>query len=598
MSNTRYLGTAFSGGLRLPNYVNGRLLHAEDLRADQSATAARLTNLGRAAGPGVVEGLTVRTTPGSTNSLQVNPGLGINARGDLLHLSGNPVTLALLIEPEISTIQGDAGLFQPCVSVTPGENITLDEGAYLLAVAPVSRMEGNTPLSSSSGSSSTVECAATWQVEGLEFKAIRLSSFGSAGVDTGPVATRRNRLAHWCLGSRALATFPFADYGGGYSGLDRLPATDLSRCDLPLAVFYWSDGSIAFVDLWAARRRPSTPYVAPAWGGFFGQKRVAEGEARLLQFQEHLTGLLTRTDINPQALRAADHFEYVPPIGFLPTTTLPNQALFGGGFLTINIFLSGGKNPGSLNYPAWLVAWLFEPIAERINQESGAFVRLPEFWGERLPETAEFIDLEQVDLLLERTRHQDALDMAQDSAIKIYFVAEYLVLYLARLLLDGINFTSDDGSFDLLDILGGAGFGNLASRDDNPDRLEPAEWFVRSLSIYLNMPLNRLEETLDQVTFPHVMFAKEIVAPVSFPLEIAEPDPAEPIGDLAAVEPLRPATGTTLVNTPGIDAINSNLNRSGIERTNVVRDLTGTIQPVGMRSNIDRSRVFRRLRRR
>lgn len=597
MSTIRSIGTFFELGLRTPNYVNGRTLHAEDLRADQTATLARLVGLGHAIGPGVVAGLDVRLTPASTNSLQVDPGSGINARGDVLQLSGSPVTLSLVIAPETASNLGSAGLFQPCATASPGETIVIDQGAYLLAIAPVSRLEGTTPVTGAAQRGNTVECAAKWQVDGLEFKAIRLTEFGADGVDDGTsAATRRNRLAHWCLGSRALAVFPFPDYDGAYSGIDRIAASILTPCDLPLAVFYWDDGGVAFVDGWAARRRLAGPFVAPAWGGFFGQKRVAEGEARLLQFQAELADLFSRPNANPQQVRAADHFPHLPPVGFLPTTTLPLQALAGACLRTFNIFFSGGRNPDSLSYSPLFVAPLIEPIAAEIEAASGAFVRLQRFWGELLPDEAQFINLEQADLLLERTRHQDAIDLVQAPAIAIYFIEEYLLLYLARLLLDGIDYVEGDQRFDILDVL--AIISGLRNRNDNAAQLTPGEWFVRSLSVYLNMPLGRLEEALDRVAFPHAMFVKELVEPASIRFDVPDENEEPPVPDFDAIRPLPPRGTAPVRVNPAVATINTRLSRPNLDPATVLREARMNLRPTGPRPLRPRARIFRRLRER
>ena len=55
MSN-QFLEANFNGGLQAPHYFNGRLLSAEDLQADQSATLTHESWLGRASGHGVIEG--------------------------------------------------------------------------------------------------------------------------------------------------------------------------------------------------------------------------------------------------------------------------------------------------------------------------------------------------------------------------------------------------------------------------------------------------------------------------------------------------------------------------------------------------------------
>ena len=71
------LGESFLAGLRAPFYANGRLLTAEDLRADQEATHGRLGLLGQAVGAGVARGLEVTQV---ANNLRETPGRGVHRR--------------------------------------------------------------------------------------------------------------------------------------------------------------------------------------------------------------------------------------------------------------------------------------------------------------------------------------------------------------------------------------------------------------------------------------------------------------------------------------------------------------------------------------
>src|SRR3712207_3968263 len=79
------------GGIRNTNYFNGRLLTAEDLKADQAATRRRQELLGQAIGEGVVSGLEVSIfsdgTDGNLPVLSLTPGLAINGEGQTLALN-------------------------------------------------------------------------------------------------------------------------------------------------------------------------------------------------------------------------------------------------------------------------------------------------------------------------------------------------------------------------------------------------------------------------------------------------------------------------------------------------------------------------------
>lgn len=430
MSTIRFIGTTFEQGLRTPNYVNGRTLHAEDLRSDQAATLARLASLGTAAGSGIVVGLTVRQTPGSNNSLQVDPGIGINRRGDLMQLAGSAATLSLVIAPETSTILGSAGLFQPCELATPGEHVVITTGAYLLTMTPVSRLEGTTPLTTAASRGNTVDCAAKWVVEGLEFKAIRLNGFGTNGTDAESDAnTRRNRLAHWVYGSPSHRLVRYTAGLTPQAFLDRI-AADLTPCDLPLAVFYWDNGAIGFVDNWAARRDVAAGFPAPDWDRLIGDERRGEGQARLLQFQEQLERI-QQTTTNLASVSANATFRFLPPVGFLPIR-LPQS---GTGTLqnairaTMADFLNRARFslpvPGGLfplvqqDIENQLTAHFTGRVATRMAANGfDVFV----FFGQDRLRNIVLVDPITLDKALVHSWYDQSIDLAASAAIDVYLV--------------------------------------------------------------------------------------------------------------------------------------------------------------------------------
>jgi hypothetical protein len=141
-------------------------------------------------------------------------------------------------------------------------------------------------------------------------------------------------LAHLCLGTVEAARFSANLYGMlgqdaagvSYGPLDRLRAlgssnpNHLSDCDVPLALLYWSQTHIDFVDLWSVRRRLHT--LARAAHPPFPtlDRRGAEAEATLLQFQQQLAHL-TRpgtSQILLAQMELADHFRFLPAVGVVP----------------------------------------------------------------------------------------------------------------------------------------------------------------------------------------------------------------------------------------------------------------------------------------
>lgn len=605
MSNTRSIGTSFDSGVRVPNYTNGRTLHAEDLSADQSATRTRLAQLAQAGGYGIVEGLTVRQTPGSTNSLQVDPGIAITLHGDAIELASTSVTLSLVLAPEErdDIVAGNAGLFQPCDIATSGEDITIETGAYLLTVMPVSRLEGTTPLNSAAQRGNTFDCAAKWVVEGVEFKAIRLTDFGNNGVDAiGKPSTLRNRLAHWCLGSKALGIFPFAGYDGAYSGIDRISADDLTLCDVPLAVFYWVEGGVSFVDNWAARRRMARAYITPAWSGFFGEKRSAEGEARLLQFQEQLGTLLNAADTNPQTLRAVDHFAHLPPLGFLPALPPVDSDLldYVSGRL-LALILTGGTTTSETDssFPApdyWQEFWLShkdELVAEirsYVQQQNlpQQHINLPTFWGNLLPRHVRVGNLETIDVILQRVAYQDAITLARQPEIRLYYPEEYLLQFIGSLLDKMPTEFSADNMLEWV---------YLWARYLRNFTLEmPAdEWLLHSLSTYLDMPQPVLAENMQRDDLVYVMFTKVLADPASFSVG-EQPSPEPPEEDIDANETGEVAGGAGLVGS--VADLNARLNRPNITPAEFTHELARAARPLARSRGSMRRRLARAARRR
>ena len=339
MANFRKIGTDFSGGVRAAHYTNGRLLTAEDLRQDQQAVLARLAALGQSTGPGIVEGFEVTAVSGS--NLQITAGLGVNGEGTVVELAtAGPVILP--VQPVITEDEPlrRAGRFEACLGDAGPGTTPLDSGAYLLTAAPLARLEGAVPRRTCDGTE-TSTCANQWEVEGVEFKIIRLTGYKPPAANRA--GRNRNLLAHWFYGSDRLADLmidPFR-FDPAYTGFARISAEDLTPCDLPLAAFYWQNGQIAFVDTWAVRRRPGPPYPAAVWTANISNRRVAEGEARFLQFQEQLAALQSTQGAATRNVRATDHFAYLPPAAFLPVN--PFELVVVDLFQAWFMKLSGGQ---------------------------------------------------------------------------------------------------------------------------------------------------------------------------------------------------------------------------------------------------------------
>ncbi|MGA2829028.1 MAG: hypothetical protein ABSF03_23280 [Streptosporangiaceae bacterium] len=311
---SQLVGSSFANGALLPNYVNGRLLAAEDLATGQSTLLRRDTWIGQAAGSGIVTGLEVTAT---ATTLTVAGGLGITPSGEPVSLPA-PITLPLSIAGAPAAPAG--GSFANCTAATSGSQAAVTTGAYLLTAMPTCQPQGQAPMAVPPGSDTPVACTAQWQAEGVQFKAIPLPLGAAVDGITVTPENSRNLLAHWCFGTALLAALgvnPFS-FSPAYRGLDQLASTDLTPCDLPLGVFWWDAGTITFADNWSARRRMTRPDVSGApWSAAVADQRSADGEARFLQFQDQVSDLMA-AGASGNTVAADVFFGLLPPVGFLP----------------------------------------------------------------------------------------------------------------------------------------------------------------------------------------------------------------------------------------------------------------------------------------
>lgn len=323
--------------LRSTNFFNGRLLTGDDLTREQQATQVRLGRLGRAAGEGVATGFWA-SSPGGGNSavdpvVSVTAGLAINREGDALELLQDVSVHLVRAAPGDSGVTTTPGIgFGDCAPA-PSGTFTTGEGLYLLTVSPARGTEGRAPMQTL-GNATIERCGARWNVEGLQFRIVDLEQGDIAGS-----AKARNQVAYRCFGSpdSAFLADPFGPpQSAGYGLVDELRAAkQLADCEVPIAVVGWSstDG-IRFVDNWSVRRRLIAPATGPAFLPLLDDRRAAEAEAMMLQFQEQLT--LVRDNSPAQTTAATSLFDYLPPIGMLPianvngSTGFDDRFFFGG----------------------------------------------------------------------------------------------------------------------------------------------------------------------------------------------------------------------------------------------------------------------------
>lgn len=339
-------------GVRHTHFFHGRLLSAEDLRAEQVAHHRHHRQLGRAVGSGVVEGLWPTVIDDGSGeglpTLSITRGLALDATGGTLEL---PRDLQLFLTRSVEE-DPRAGLFDHCDRLETGV-LGVGDGLYLLVIGPASGYSQRAPKSGL-GETSIEGCGSRYAVEGVQFRLARVDVSSLTGVsqatrdlltdqllgatldDLDRLSRLRNVAAHLAFASEALGDFgadPFARVATEpqqpfrsplRSPLRRRGVVDdlrtlelLSDCEVPLALLAWSLEGVQFLDRWSVRRRPGVLSPAAAWPTLGGGRFESEAEARFLQFQEHLDWLLGIHPA-PSTVTADEHFRYLPPAGLLP----------------------------------------------------------------------------------------------------------------------------------------------------------------------------------------------------------------------------------------------------------------------------------------
>ncbi|HEV2801604.1 MAG TPA: hypothetical protein VGW12_13955 [Pyrinomonadaceae bacterium] len=380
MSRIELLQPFLEGGIRNTNFFNGRLLSAEDLRQEQQANRDRIAQLARAVGAGIVEGLEVdRATQGGglTNAVvKVSAGLALNENGQALAL---PLDTEVALVRELEAVNAEAGLFATCEPPTQTAVVS-GAGMYLLALTPASGYEQRAPVSGlGSAGLTSPGCGSRYAVEGVQFKLVsvdintlsgipaptrtELNNLMSAGTPAN-LSLLRNLMAYLCFGAAQAGAFARDVFGASNNpGATPAPnvvealkaAGELTRCDVPLALIYWTaSAGIDFVDMWSVRRRVVHESVTDAWNAPGGDTERALREAMSMQFQTHLEKLRA-TAQSTQAVKAKTYFRYLPPVGFVPVGGIAGlvgfayQTLFQNMTYREPVFINGARLPALLH---------------------------------------------------------------------------------------------------------------------------------------------------------------------------------------------------------------------------------------------------------
>lgn len=329
------------GGVALPNFFNGRILSAEDLRLVLTADRRHRSLLGRALGPGVATGLRVTrsTSSGSAGVVRVSEGVAVNSRGETIDLPAD-LDVRVAGTGAVTSAPIASGLvFADCGGSSPTSTAA---NAFLLTVRPDSLKTGSAPADPYLTGQS---CGPGFVAEGVRFRRVpvdpvflagSLPVAGTANLGTASPMSR-NVVSHLFLGST-----PWSDYGDVATAGDVDPdlevaqaLTGLQACEVPLALFYLQGGAVSQLDEWAVRR-PCRAATDDAVGlaAFTSELRAAAGVAAYLQFQAQLADLL----VAGPAPRAGSHFRYLPAAGVLPAACIGSPS-------TIQSFLGAATLP-------------------------------------------------------------------------------------------------------------------------------------------------------------------------------------------------------------------------------------------------------------
>ncbi|HYW70946.1 MAG TPA: hypothetical protein VE961_07930 [Pyrinomonadaceae bacterium] len=303
------------GAIQSINFFNGRLLSARDLTVEQNANREASRRLGRAIGAGVAYGLEVSKASNfkkDSPAVSVEAGLAINPNGQTLSLSAR-TDVALV---RSSNANGAAQIFGDCLPLQTGSYVS-GAGVYLLTIAPAQSVEGRAITNGLQPGASS--CSSDTLVSTVQFRLVQIDS-ALTPAQMNDQAHLRNLVAYKCFGvddTKDFVADPFAKEMKQWGLLDGLRPNQLTDCEVPLAVLYWTDlDGLNFIDMWSVRRRLIEPAAGAPWPFFYADRRSAEAEAMFLQFQDQIKELQQNT--NPALVNARGYFSFLPPIGFLP----------------------------------------------------------------------------------------------------------------------------------------------------------------------------------------------------------------------------------------------------------------------------------------
>jgi hypothetical protein len=380
MSAVGLLMPILNGGIQNVNFVNGRVLTAEDMTAERAGNLQRQRLMGTALGDGVANGLEVTLSASSVaygqQVVHVTAGLAVNRNGDMLQL---PSDTDITLTATLPAAANNGGLFTVC---QPPQTQLTNPGIYVLTVMPASGYQGQVPVTQLNSSGVATSCSSRFATAGVQFR-LSLVTLDSTGtglqqtlyalgnqiqtqLNTGSTASSlapslsqfRNGLAYACFGTETLATYGANPFGGlpQASTLDTYGLMDdqrtaglMTNCEVPLALAYWSQQGIQFLDMWSVRRPVFPMAASEEWPIFSSRRRSAEGLAMFLQFEDQIEGLASSLGSTLSTATAQDYFFYLPSAGLVPIANSQGSSGFDSTQFFVNsthrhaVFMEGAR---------------------------------------------------------------------------------------------------------------------------------------------------------------------------------------------------------------------------------------------------------------
>lgn len=273
---------------RRPLYFDGRFLTARDLTREQQYFLARQADLGRAGGTGVVHGLMVTSTGGTT--LTIGAGHGVTVGGETVILPAD-LTVALSNIAEVQRLDASFGLSRRPLPLARNRS-----GLYVLALRAV-EFSAN-PIASYPTSITDPRTVEDGEI--VEAAVATLIPYPDDGARTD-IGMRRARAAREIFVEGAARGLP----------VDALP----------LAMVLLDQGVVRWLDVFLVRREVGSTHGDVLGLGYAPR---AVREAYLVQYDHHLDDVMRdRAKANRGArFAASEHFVALPPGGRLPAAAI------------------------------------------------------------------------------------------------------------------------------------------------------------------------------------------------------------------------------------------------------------------------------------